>query len=583
MHRHEFSAPIEPQYLQRKSGLTRSALSNTLTRRASTYDRPSPTLNRPTLSRPHSEYTSLPRITDLVVHFHESETERMSEDGNSIANSEDSETTTVGGRRRRREPRTSTAFHFAHPAPTLTQKQRLLQIRPKLLLQLQMLSAETRPKPVLDVLPSAVFVPRLVKTCPRMFRGKDKLGLYDVMVVKSEEYDSPDDSIVDETDSDEEGLASRDLIAVLCQMRKDASGVVGKAEIVLKDGSVWISTPLPNGSYEFISTDEYGNTTKARWVKRMVQRSTSDSTSTNEFKFAFSIIDPNTRRHPIMASLTHNTLDIPDFYTTVSPSSGSHPPTSPIRVSLPEQGAQTPAVKVANERTAQIIDDDLKMLIQVTGVWVALRQGVSPYFKYNDAASSRITSGGRSRSLSLTPDQSPISPESTSNPFGSGVGGRFRRSYTKASPTVSVLPQFDQASLPKRAVSTGATFMQRAAARKAGNTPSTVTSETEMSVLQDVHLSSNLLSHNFTPPSLILPGSSLTTPDTPSRTKKRPQSAYIPSDTPPYGDMSKASGNRNSYIRKGKRASDYGEKSKIGRWKTFTNLFRRSRGNINDD
>lgn len=190
----------------------------------------------------------------------------MSEDGRSVANSEGSVKTAGGKGRRKRSLRPSTAFHLAHPPPTLTQRQRLLQIRPKLLFQLQRTSADSRPKPAIDVLPSTLVVPRLVKKFPRMFKGKGELGANDVMIVKSEDYDAPDDHESEENDSDEEGLANRDLIAVICQLRRESGGSEGKAEIVLNEGR-WVASPLPNNVFDFVSVDENGNKTTARWAK----------------------------------------------------------------------------------------------------------------------------------------------------------------------------------------------------------------------------------------------------------------------------------------------------------------------------
>lgn len=72
--------------------------------------------------------------------------------------------------------------------------------------------------PEIDVLPSTVVAPRLAKRFPRMFRGKGALGVNDVMVVKSEEYSIQDDN-VEGSDSEEESLANRDLLAVICRKR----------------------------------------------------------------------------------------------------------------------------------------------------------------------------------------------------------------------------------------------------------------------------------------------------------------------------------------------------------------------------
>lgn len=600
MHRHEFSAPLDTRRnsLPRRSPLSRSAFSTPpLPRRASAYDKPSPIIHRPAVpTRPLSDY--IPRTTEPVVRFQEPEADTMSEDGRSVANSEGSEATAGGGRRRRRSTRTSTAFHLAHPAPTLTQKQRLLQIRPKLLLQLQRLSSDSRPKPAVDVLPSTVVVPRVVKKFPRMFRGKAELGANDVMVVKSEEYDTSDDHAIEENDSDEEGLANRDLMAVICQMRKDCGGSQGKAEIVLSDGSVWIATPLPNGLYEFVTVDERGNRITARWVRRGPRRSTIDSTGSNDFKFSFSIIDPNSRRHPVMASITQSTLDIPDSYTSVSSSAGKFPPTSPIR-GLPNDPDCQPAVDEPNaERTTHVIDESMKTLIQVTGIWVALRQGLSPYFKYNDAmasgsASSPIqrnaSAGGRLRALSITPDMGRTSPAGTvsSTPESTTpttFGGRIRSKCVKGSPASNASPQLEQGGLPKRSVSTGSAFMQRAAARRAGNLPSTVASDSEgegmffspkRAATED--LTGSLGNGMSTLHHRSLPGSTTTPIDTPTKPQRRTQSVYVPSGVHQNGPENI---DRHSVdFTDGKQIPDSVEKTKISRWKAFKDFFRRSHSN----
>ncbi len=526
----------------------------------------------------------------------------MSEDGRSVANSEGSGTTVGGTRRRRRSTRTSTTFCIAHPAPTLTQKQRLVQIRPKLLLQLQRLSPDSRHKPAVDVLPSTVVVPRLQKRFPRMFRGKGELGCNDVMVVKSEDYDSPYDTHIEDTDSDEEGLANRDLLAVICQMPKDKGGSEGKAEIVLSDGSVWLASPMPNGSFDFTTTDERGYKTTARWVRKSTKCKGGDVSEPgfvdNDTKFNFSIIDPNSRRHPIMATLNQSKLDIPDHYTTVSASSGRFPPTSPIR-NLPygvyddsSANEETPA-----ERTTHPIDENVKNLIQVTGIWVALRQSWSPYFKYNDAMTLAPTSTnsqnlGRVRSNSNTLDSgrpSPVvtagsTPESSHGNLGGVIASKIRRVSAKGPPSNSNSTQYDSIAAPKRSVSTGAQFMQRVAARRVGIPPSTVLSDSDgesplgpprRAVTENIHgSSSNRLS---TPPaSLTLPSSGATTPDTPTRPHRRVQSVYVPTSTLQHSFTNLHPEEADFLYPNTTQAQEAGEKIKISRWRQFTNIFRRS-------
>lgn len=591
MHRHEYSNPLTTDNrrnsIPRRSPLTRAAFSTPLPRKNTTYENPRPILNR--AARPLSDI--LPRTSEPVVRFQEPEPDTMSEDGRSVANSEASEVTAGGGRRRRRSARSSTAYSIAHPAPTLTQKQKLLQIRPKLLLQLQRLSADARPRPALDVLPSTVVVPRLVKKFPRMFKGKAELGCHDVMVVKSEEYDV-DDVTSEGSDSDEDGLANRDLIAVICQARKDSGGSHGKAEIVLSDGSVWMATPLPNGLYEFVTVDEHGNKTTARWVRRSTKPRNTDAVDpaagNTELKFTFSILDPNTRRHPILASLTQSKLDIPDYYTSVSSSAGKHPPTSP-RAFPGEPEHSFVDGEPPSERTTHAIDENMKILIQITSVWVALREAWSPYFKYNDASSAitsqQITPGARARSMSLTPDAgrpSPVTTCSTTPESSNSAFGRIRRQSCKA--MIMDSPQQERSNGPKRAVSAGTAFMQRAAARR-GNAPSAVASDSEGDGMMGPPARAAMenfnggLSHRFsTPPgSLGLPGSSTTTPDTPTRPQRRVQSAYIPTSALKNGYLHEKPGRNSISAMNGQTASDSLEKpAKVGRWKAFMNLFRRT-------
>ncbi|KAH6680348.1 hypothetical protein B0J14DRAFT_263721 [Halenospora varia] len=527
----------------------------------------------------------------------------MSEDARSLANSEGSGIA-VDGKKHRKRLRSSTSYHLAHPAPTLTKKQKLLQIRPRLLLQLQRLSADSRPKPAIDVIPSTLVAPRFIKKFPRMFRGKAELGANDFMVLKSEEYDLHEDQENEEVDSDEEGLINRDLLAVICQLRKDCGGSSGKAEMVLKDGSVWTASPLPNNLYEFVTIDERGDQVTARWVKRSNARKSTDlSESTiynsinNDVKFTFSIIDPNSRKHPIMATLTQNKLDIPDTYTSVSSSVGKFPPTSPMR-GFPAEKDCLVENNPLPERSTHTIDANMKTLIQVTGIWVALRQGWSPYFKYTDVVAtsvnttipnSRTAPNGRARSMSLNPEDSRASPvasytstpESTPGSIGAFVGGRLRRSCARGSPVNGKSSQLDSGpSTPKRSVSAGTAFMQRAAARKgAGTTPSTVASDSEgegifqpprRAVTEATMVSKSIWSS--TPASQSSPTNS--GPNTPTRPQRRPHSVYVPTSNLQHG-FSNGSSERHSLDVLGM-PSDVVQKPKLSRWKTFTNIFRRT-------
>ncbi|CAG8957115.1 hypothetical protein HYFRA_00009316 [Hymenoscyphus fraxineus] len=611
LHGHEFSPHVEHNPTQRRNTLARSAFSKpTIPRRNTTYETTTRRI-RPVLSRPLSEYT--PTASEPVVHFEEPELEAMSEDGRSMANSEGTTSTVDIRKHRRRSIRTSTAFSIAHPAPTLTQKQRLLQIRPRLLLQLQLLSAAARPKPAIDVVPSTLVLPPLIEKCPRMFRGKGELGANDVMVLKSEDYDTEDGQYFEETDSDDESLGNRHLMAVICPLRKDCGGASGKTEIVMNDGAVWVATPLNNNLYEFVKTDGDGNITTARWVKKNAMRKSVDFSEgttniNNDFRFTFSVINPATRRHPIMATLTPNKLDIPDHYVSVSSSSAIYPPTALNNIHPSDTANLNSDQTVSLERNTVPVDENLKSLIQVTSIWVALRQGLSPYFKYSDSMAATVSnpSHGRAasmcrvRSASLTPGtprhSSAMSISSTpeSNAGSLGVlGDKIRRSVVRGSPVCSSFHsdvEFATKTTPKRAVSTGSVFMRREAARKAmGTVVSTRASDSEGEVTFQAakRRATEALVTDLPTPSgpLTLSGSATSTPySTPTKPQRRVQSAHIPTSALQHsfinGNANGHKGHNSLDVMQDTKAPYLNPKPKSGKWKAFTNFFRRSHSRV---
>ncbi|RFU31656.1 hypothetical protein B7463_g4698, partial [Scytalidium lignicola] len=599
IHRHEYSPPLElraPASRLRRSTLSRVSYPTTnVPRRSASFDAPTPMPILQPLGRALAEYVQ--PTNEQSVRFQEPDLEAMSEDGKSVANSETSVTTSVtttGGPRPRKRTRNSTSFSLAHPAPTLGQKQKLIIVRPRLLLQLQRLSPDSRPKPAIDVLPSTVVVPRLVKRFPRLFTAKGGLGANDVMIVKSEEYGTPDIKETEDTDSDDDRYGAREVLAVICQMRKDEGGTQGVAEIVLADGTVWTARPMTNGLYEFTCIDHHGIKTTARWVKRTSQRASLDFATTKgsnlNVRFTFSIIDPNSRRHPIMATITQKKLDIPDYYTSVSPSSGKHPPPSPLRT-FPGDSEYLDH-EPSPDRATHYIDPKLRNLITVTGIWVALRQGWSPYFKYDDAMSVNAEPANgkghnRRRSSSLTPESGRLSPALTQSTTSVCTQSAFRRrSYGR---DVSRSQSFNAPSLiessPKRTTSTGAVFMERLSARRAGHASSTATSESDAEIaapagskgIDESIVTTRLTtipSHRHSlPPSLTFP---LEHPETPSRPPRRVAS-YIAPNSLAKGLGNEAMDKENiPPVSNGQQIASQPEKPKIKRWKAFTRLFRRS-------
>lgn len=591
MHAHEYSQQQEPvnapAFGRLPYPLARSAFSapiaklplSTLRERHSTTIKP---------IRPLSE--ELPRNNQHipVVHFEEPILESMSE--NDLSTSERSlGGNTLGGgvnqttpvRRRRRSVRTSTTFQLAQPAPTLSAKQRLLQIRPKLLLQLQQLPSNSRPIPAIDVLPSTQVVPRLIKRFPRMFRGKNKLGANDVMIMKCEEYEEEDSYGATDNEPDEESLSGRELLAVICQMPRDLGGSRGTVEIVLKDGSVWTATPSENGlQVDFETVDDHGGKTTARWVKdkKITRRSTgidmarptSALSSTPEFRFTFSIIDPTKRQHPIIATMTHTTLDIPDTYTARTSSFESVPPLSmPTSHESLDGGTEDDSV-----RNTFPVDNELRSLVQVTGIYVALSQGVSSYFKYSElpSCSSRPSPSFRAVTSNPTPDPTqsgtpdffPGTPDSNQVGTLAVLSGKYR---DRLSPSNSV-SGFDH---PRRSMSAGGSYMQRALGRKTANLPSTIISDSEgekgtMQSLNGVGINDNSTSTTLLHPSII---SAPSTPTKAPRWQGQSLSSHRQSEAEPLG-LGIQHGGAVSQLQQTQNS-----RHKRSRWKSFMNIFRR--------
>lgn len=594
-HGHEFSntLPRSAQSSQRRSPLRRAAYSTPNSLSTALQGSSSSLMSE----RPLSAGEVTPRLIRERVSFIEPERDTMSEDGMSYTPSESSTTAGSTRKKRRKSSRPSTTFYLAHPAPKLKHKQRLLQIRPQLLLQLQRLSASSRPIPTLDVLPSTTLVPRLSKRFPHMFKGKNGLGANDVVCARSEDYKVSLGHDDDESDSDDDLWAHRDVVAVICQMRKDEGGARGKAGICFSDGSIWEATPISASVMEFVRTDELGQKTKARWVRRRDPRS-SYSPDTHErddrdMKFTFSIIDPNSRRHPVIASLTKSTLDIPDQYTALSAAARSK---SPMFDAIDEDDDSDK--DEVEEPTIHIVDERLKTLIQVTGVWVALLHGWSPNFSYNKqrpaslALKEHANSGSRTRSSSVNQDPTPRSPgetrSSTPDSCKESAGAMLRRTSNqflhRHSPSNgSPAPSNTTTTVPRRSISTGSAFMQRAAARKAAQQPSTIPSDNEGEAVKgqtrhSMDLVGFLDSQNDNAISVKRDQLRNTSPKLPSENGRRDvQSAYLSSTKNDTEILMKPSAGR---VRESTDASFPRQlKDKESRWKRMLSVFRRGHKN----
>ncbi|KAK0629030.1 hypothetical protein B0T17DRAFT_489315 [Bombardia bombarda] len=433
-------------------------------------------------------------------------------------------------RHRRRAPRKTTMYSLGYPAPKILGKKKVVQkVLPRLLLQLQKVSADGRSRPVLEVFPSSrvagpVITPRLAKRFPAIFGVKRQLGYDDLVLVRRDDSDSTRDSL--DSDSDET-LEKQKLMAVYSPLKNSDD-----AEIVLDDGSVWVAKPLANGSYDFVNIDDMGNTKTVRWARRSAAAvsptghpsetspgAAFSSIAVSQPRFTFSIINPLSRRHPILASLTNSTLDVQDTYTSVSSPfsrysrvrpNRSHSLTTPLRpvsynttMSYPasppsrqsslggttdgESDYETlsPLMEAGFPRTVHNIDDSTKLLISVTALWVALRSSWSPNYtpSHNNTnefslpnlpcqsgRSSRRNTWSRATGSDtgrLTPQLSeseaaaPLSCSTTASKHRSmPITSLEKTQDFSTPPSRSSTPVSSIRVLPRRATSTGAAFMQ---------------------------------------------------------------------------------------------------------------------------
>ena len=486
LHGHEYSRPASTSPYgaqQRKTPLLRSAFAKPLARQSPNSESDSLPRQRP--RRPLSEVYNRPvsevlpgRFLDdqgtpsPVVRFKEPETiqspEPMSEDEpSSLYDSDTSQQSTISDRRKkRRAPKESTKYLLAKPAPRPTRRKQLLiqSIRPRILMQLQQLSADRRPRPTIDVYPSSriagpLVATRYVRRFPGVFGIKGELGLHDTILVKSEDYDSAGA----DSETDEDHVENRELLAVLSPLRRE-----DKTEIVLDDGSVWTAIPLatPPGSYDFVHVDAQGNTTTARWVRRSQppkasaqinstgalnspapsMTSSVNGTSAPDYHYTFSIINPLARRHPILASMTPHSLEIQETYTTVTSSHGRYPPTRPMSRSSSGIGPfsnplNLQSVDPTMEKTTHPVEETTKKLITVTAIFLAMK--ITPTAEPRDSAELPP---------SETPSTAPSPPPTASAP---PLCPQIKRSCTLSTP-----PQVTT-GIPRRATSTGAAFMHR--------------------------------------------------------------------------------------------------------------------------
>lgn len=360
---------------------------------------------------------------------------------------------------KRASPRPKTSYCLAHPPSH--NRHRRLGIRPRLLLQLHQISQTPRPIPMLDVLPSTGYIPPLfARKFPAVFRGKSGLGPNDLIVVRSELFEQTVSSILDKHwEPDADGDDHREVVATICQILNDEARSKGKAEICLNHGPAWEAKPLPSGSYDFTANTPDG-VRVVRWVLRSGRNRRSSGLSSQEDnkRFTFSVIDPSTRRHPVIASMTRNCIEVSDKYTKPSPM-----PSSAMSVVSDPSELDAPLGRDCIET-----DDDLRTLIVVTGIWVAFREGWSQNFSYDDSSAPKICSPHRDNPLAADGGEKDISVERKDHSRGgTPIEGKKHHSSSVLGNLSEIPRRRTYGGSSKRSNSTGANFMERVNRRNA--------------------------------------------------------------------------------------------------------------------
>lgn len=298
-------------------------------------------------------------------------------------------------------------FRVAHPPPRSKHQQRL-HIHPKCLLQLQHLSENNRAQPVFDVVPIAHHLHLRRLKIERGLEANDLLVLSTQSQALSAESDGSGGEDGDVVDKDH-------LIAVL-RFASDRNGRPWDT-IEMEHGRSWSVRRLRSGTYEFASLDQHPNKTVARWVpKRYNKRATTPGEGASRHGFTFSVISPDQRRHPIIATMKSEVIELSDQHIP----SKSWPVSTQDDLDSSAGRASRPGV--ASIRDYSLGTDDLKTFILTAGLWVTLKEGVSPHFasdRYSSPTMSPVT--GQAQGSKMASDTKIFSAADTNS--GSGSDG----------------------------------------------------------------------------------------------------------------------------------------------------------------
>jgi len=205
------------------------------------------------------------------------------------------------------------------------------------------------------------------------------------VVVNSQEYGLSGKENRVEEDSDDDQYDSREVIGVICPSNKTDQESKDHATIFLDRNSSWTASPMANGGYEFTSIGSQGLTMKARWVPKIPKhkprvsepsRSLSFERDPNR-KFKFTVMNPESRRHPIIGLMDRHSITVQDQWLVPSTPSATPMPNSPAVHNVQPLQQCYFEEKLLEPHVVNTTDDHLKTIVLVTGIWVAIMEGWS--------------------------------------------------------------------------------------------------------------------------------------------------------------------------------------------------------------
>ncbi|MCJ1284452.1 hypothetical protein MMC26_003784 [Xylographa opegraphella] len=362
-------------------------------------------------------------------------------------------------------PRTSSSFQLAHPPPATKHKQRR-KARSSVLLQLRQISDTRNPVPAFEVLPSALFAPRLLRHFPRLLNGGKNLAAHDLVIVNSQEYGLSGKENKQDEDSDTDHYESREVIGVICPSTKTDQESKDQATIFLDQNSSWTATPMGNGGYEFTSIGSQGLTMKARWVPKFSKhKGPSRPSSFGQYldrKFRFTIINPESRRHPVIGVMNRHRIVVQDQWRVPSTPSATPMPNSPVTQTLQPLQQCYFEERLLEPDIVNTTDDHLKTLVLITGIWVAIMEGWSESCKVHvdpcTGTSTTNSSPAKDHNSSGRFDNGSDGRANTPQSFASAHSRRtsFNMMHRPGASTNSASPTPSSSVIPQRARSLGA-------------------------------------------------------------------------------------------------------------------------------